>query len=70
MGCSDNIRVLPVSAQRAIKTKQESKVLILSMSQFDQNYDWYCSACQHLEGSVLKTLTLNFDSKVPLKRNY
>ncbi len=67
MGCGGSIRVLPIMAQRAIKAKQEGKTFILSISQFDQNYDWYCTTCQKLEHSSLKTLTLNFDSKVPLK---
>jgi len=68
MGCSEGIKVLPVSVQRAIKTKLESKNFILSISQFDQNYDWYIDTCQHLEGSNIKSLTLNFDAKIAMKR--
>ena len=68
MGCGEGIRVLPVVAQRAIKAKQDTKAFIFSISQFDQNYDWYCSTCKHLEGAGIKSLTLNFDSKIALKR--
>ena len=60
--------MLPVSAQKAIKAKQDGKAFILSMSQFDQNYDWYCDTCRRLEGSSLKSLTLNFDTKSTFKR--
>ena len=69
MGCGQGgLRVLPVSVQRAIKSKQETKSFILSTSQFDQNYDWLCDTCKHLEGSSIKSFTLNFDAKEEIKR--
>lgn len=69
MGCGVNIRVLPITAQRAIRAKGETGSLILSLSQFDQNYEWYYAACEKLHGSAMKSLTLNFDTKVELPSN-
>ncbi len=69
MGCNETTKVLPLTAQRAIKAKQEAKSFILSIAQFDENYDWYCTTCRNLEHSALKSLSLSFDSKLVLKRN-
>ena len=67
MGCgSASIRVLPITAQRAIRAKQETGTFILSMAQFDQNYEWYCLTCEKLQGSSFKCLTLNFDAKIDM----
>jgi hypothetical protein len=67
MGCGGvNVKVLPVAVQKAIKQKQNNDIFLLSLKQFDQNYDWLEDTCRELKGSVLKTLTLNFDSKEEL----
>ncbi len=66
MGCGVNVRVLPIVAQRAIKSKQDPGNLVLSLSHYDQNYEWYCATCQKLQFSAVKTLTLNFDVKADL----
>lgn len=67
MGCGGvNVKVLPVAVQKAIKQKQNNDIFLLSLKQFDQNYDWLEETCKELKGSVLKTLTLNFDSKEDL----
>eukprot|EP00826_Nyctotherus_ovalis_P039447 TRINITY_DN3796_c0_g4_i2.p1 TRINITY_DN3796_c0_g4~~TRINITY_DN3796_c0_g4_i2.p1 ORF type:complete len:238 (-),score=46.41 TRINITY_DN3796_c0_g4_i2:1260-1973(-) len=69
MGCN-NVRVLPLPAQRAIKSKRTVQDFMLSTSEFDQNYDWYCNTCQELENSSIRLLTLNFDAQVTLKRTF
>lgn len=63
MGCGVTVRVLPISAQRAIKSRQDSGSFILSLSQYDSNYEWYRFTCEKLEGGALRQLTLNFDVK-------
>lgn len=69
MGCGFDVRILPLPVQRAIKAKNTATNLILCISQYDQNYEWYCTSCERLENSALKVLTLNFDSKAGLTRN-
>jgi len=63
MGCGLSIKVLPMAAQRAIKTKEEPGTLVLSMSAYDLNYEWYCETCRHLQYSSIKNFTINFDTK-------
>ena len=62
MGCDTSTRSFPLQVQRVIKSKHETQTFVLSMNQFDQNYDWYCDTCKQLNGSSIKSLTLNFDS--------
>eukprot|EP00826_Nyctotherus_ovalis_P039446 TRINITY_DN3796_c0_g3_i1.p1 TRINITY_DN3796_c0_g3~~TRINITY_DN3796_c0_g3_i1.p1 ORF type:complete len:296 (-),score=18.18 TRINITY_DN3796_c0_g3_i1:1125-1940(-) len=68
MGCNESVTVLPLPVQKAIRSKHDTKSFILSMNQFDQNYDWYCNTCRQLEGSSIHSLTLNFDSNATIPR--
>jgi len=68
MGCNESVKVLPIPVQKAIKSKHETNTFILSINQFDQNYDWYVDTCRYLEGASIKSLTLNFDSKITIER--
>jgi len=69
MGCG-GLRVLPLPAQKAIKAKTTVQDFMLTISEFDQNYDWYCETCNELRNSSIKVLTLNFDAQVTLKRTF
>lgn len=68
MGCGVNVRILPLPAQRAIKAKATEASFILSLAQYDQNYEWYCITCNALHESAIRSLTLNFDAKIEIPR--
>ena len=68
MGCGHSF--VPLAVQKS-KKSEDVNSYTLSFSEFDQQVEWFISACNELKTSTkIKSLTIDIDKKVFLESNY